>query len=59
MDKRELVIYESPLIAEFISIGWIQNIVAYFIARKVSRKMRRYNKRKAREAFFNNFNKKV
>jgi len=55
MDKKELIIYEMPSIAEFISIGWIQTIVAKYVAWKVNRKMARYAGRLIREQFINSF----
>jgi len=48
---EDLVRYETPVIAEFISTGWIQDILAKHLARKVSRKIARYNKRIDRDNF--------
>lgn len=51
MDTEELLKYEMPIIAEFISIGWIQTIVAKYVAWKVHNKLIRYRERKEREVF--------
>lgn len=56
MDKEELIKYEMPIIAEFISIGWLQTLLAWYIGNKVNRKLRRYSKRLAREAFLRHKN---
>ena len=42
MNKIDLVLYETPAIAKYISIGWIQNILAKYVAKKVNRKVKRY-----------------
>ena len=52
MNKNELLIYEIPAIAEYISIGFLQTIIARYIAWKIKRKLRRYEHRKFREKFF-------
>ncbi len=51
MKKEDLVLYEMPTIAEFVSIGWMQTIIVHYIAWKVNRKIRRWNKRIEREEF--------
>ena len=48
---EDLVTYEMPTIAEFIAIGWLQTICARYLAWKVNRKIRRYNKRIEREQY--------
>jgi len=58
MNTKELLKYEMPSIAEYCSIGWIQNIIAWCTAKKINRKTRRYNARLAREAFVRGFKKK-
>lgn len=45
MKKEELVIYEAPTITEFISIDWVQNLMAKYIAWTVTRKYNRYEQR--------------
>ena len=37
--------YEMPLIAEFIFIGWMQGLMGKYIARKIERKIKRFDKR--------------
>jgi hypothetical protein len=51
MTPEELIKYELPSFAEFISIGWMQTILGWYYGRKVRRKIRRYNKRLKREEF--------
>jgi hypothetical protein len=51
---EDLLTYETPTIAEFISIDWMRNIVARYIGWKVDRKIKRYNKRNAREYYLRN-----
>lgn len=48
MKKEELAIYETPLIAEFISNKFLQNIMARYIAWKVNKKWERLVKRNER-----------
>lgn len=45
LDKESLLLYEAPAITEFISIGWMQTLLAKWLAWKVSRKIDRWNKR--------------
>ena len=45
MKKEDLVIYEAPTITEFISWGWLQDLVARYIAWTVNRKWDRYQYR--------------
>jgi hypothetical protein len=45
IEIKDLATYEMPTITEFISIGWLQNICASYLAWKVNKKIRRYNKR--------------
>lgn len=49
MKPEELIKYELPTIAEFVSIGWLQNIIAWYYAKKINRKWARYQKRIARD----------
>jgi len=49
MEKKEILKYEAPFIAEFISIGWMQDVIARYIAWKVNRKWKRYLYREDRE----------
>ena len=53
MKKEELILYESPTIAEFISLDWLQEIIAKYLAWKINRKWARYQYRLARHEFFN------
>ena len=55
MKKEKLVMYEMPVIAEFISIGWMQSIVGHYVAWKVNRKMKRWKKRIERKEFLKNY----
>jgi len=55
----DLLTYEMPSIAEYIPFSWGQEIVAWYIARRVNRKMRRYNKRIERENFIKRMNDKT
>ena len=52
MEKLDLGMYEAPSIAENISIGWMQELMARYIAWKVNRKWKRYEVRLARNKFF-------
>lgn len=52
MTPEELIKYELPNIAEFVSINWLQNIIAWYYGKKVSRKWERYKLRKIRERYF-------
>lgn len=49
MNTNKMIKYEMPWIAEFISINWLQDVVARYVAFKVSRKIKRYNHRIERE----------
>lgn len=51
METKELIKYELPNWVEFISIGWMQDIIAYYYGKKVNRKWHRYLKRQAREKY--------
>ena len=55
MKKEELVIYECPSIAEYISFNWGQNIVGKYLSYKIKRKLKRYNKRIEREKMLKSF----
>jgi len=54
MKKEDLLWYEAPAITEKISIDWIQNIMARYIAWKINRKWERYQKRLKRALFLEN-----
>lgn len=54
MKKEELALYETPMIAEFISNHLLQNTIAKYIAWKVNRKVKRMNLRKEREVYLRN-----
>jgi len=45
MNKDELTFYELPAIASYISIWWIQDLVARYVAYKVNTKYARMIKR--------------
>lgn len=51
MDKEELLKYEMPTIAEFVSIDCLQTLLAIYLSWKINRKLHRYYKRKDREEF--------
>jgi len=46
MTKEELILYEMPFFVEFISINWLQDIIARYIGWKVNRKFNRFARRK-------------
>lgn len=45
VSMKELLLYEMPTFAEFIPIGWLQDIIAMHLAWKVNRKYNRYVRR--------------
>ena len=51
MKPEELLKYELSSIAEFCSIGWMQSVLAWWYAKKVNRKWKRYNVRLNREKY--------
>lgn len=51
MDKEKLLKYELPSVAEYVSVGWVQEIIAWYTARRINFKVARYNKRIKREVF--------
>lgn len=53
MNKIEILMYEIPWYAEYVSWGWLQNIISKRVADKVNRKYARYERRKIRERIFN------
>jgi hypothetical protein len=53
MDRTKLIEYELPSITEKVSIGWLQNVIAKYTARRVNRKIKRYNLRQERKEFVN------
>ena len=56
MDNKELIKYELPSMAEFISIKWLQNIIGWYYGKMINRKLKRYNKRLQRDEFLKRFN---
>ena len=42
MERNELLIYEMPLMAEFVSNSLLQEIIARYLAWKINRKWKRY-----------------
>lgn len=46
MSIKELLLYEMPTIGEYISIKWIQDIIARYLAWNTQRKYDRYLRRK-------------
>jgi len=54
MKKEEFILYEMPWFVEFISIRWLQSIIAKYIARTVERKLYRLEKRKFRAEWLKN-----
>lgn len=42
MKKEDLIIYEYPWYAGYVSWNWLQEIIAIRLARKVERKHKRY-----------------
>lgn len=55
MTKEELLEYEMPSIAEYVSIGWLQTILARYTAKTVNRKVARWNRRQERKEFIRRF----
>ncbi len=49
MEKEELLKYEMPSIAEFVSVGFLQTILARYTAWKINKKWARYVARQERE----------
>ena len=45
LELENLLVYECPEIAKYVPFSWIQNIVAELLARRVNRKIIRFNKR--------------
>ena len=54
MEKIDLPKYEAPAIAEYVSIGWMQDIIARYISWKVRKKMKKYYERLGREQYLKN-----
>lgn len=54
----ELLKYETPSIAEFVSWEWLQNIISRYLAWKINRKLKRYNMRCTREEWLKSLGKK-
>lgn len=52
MTKKELLLYDTPSIAEHISWDFLQTIIAKYTAWKINRKVRRYEYRVIREKYF-------
>lgn len=55
MEKKELLVYECPSIAEYVSFNWGQSIIGKYLSYKINRKIKRYNKRIKREQFLKQF----
>jgi hypothetical protein len=55
LKKEDLLFYEAPTITEFLSFRFLQDVMARYIAWKINRKWRRYEKRLAREEFINKY----
>ena len=51
MTPQELIKYELPSYTEYVSIGWLQNIIARYYCKKVNKKYARYKMRLQREKF--------
>lgn len=51
MKVRELLEYDTPAIAEYISWRWLQNIMARYVAWKIKRKIKLYNFRQKRKEY--------
>ena len=52
MEKKELLEYECPFIAEFISNNRLQDLIAKYLVWKVNKKWKRYENRLARREYF-------
>jgi hypothetical protein len=46
LNKQELILYEAPIWAEFISIHFLQDLISIYIVRKINKKYRKYLERK-------------
>ena len=57
INKEELLKYELPAITEYVSIKWIQTLIARFTAYRVNKKIFRYRMRIKREEFLSLLNK--
>ena len=49
---KEILQYELPAITEYVSWPFLQSAIAWYTARKVHTKMKRYEKRRDRQALF-------
>lgn len=54
MKPEELLKYEMSSVVEYVSWDWLQEIIAKYYAKKVTRKLKRYRYRKQREVLFKN-----
>lgn len=54
MTTEELLKYEMSSVVEYVSWDWLQEIIAKYYAKKVTRKLQRYRYRKQREVLFKN-----
>lgn len=59
MEKKDLLEYESPSISEFISIGWMQELIARYLAWKINRKWKRYEYRLARKEYIEGLKRRL
>ena len=50
--SEEILQYELPLITEYVSWPPLQTVIARYTAWKVNLKMKRYEKRRSRQALF-------
>lgn len=51
LDLDELIMYETPTIAEFVAWGPLARLIEVYVARKVRRKLARLQKRHYREDY--------
>lgn len=57
MTKKELMTYEAPTITEYISIDLLQKVLGKYVAWKINRKLKRYQKRLEIELFIKKLTK--
>jgi len=49
--SKFLIAYEMPSVAEFVSFDCLHTIIGCYVAWKINRKMKRYQKRQNRKEF--------
>lgn len=54
MNTTELIKYELPWYAEYVSNGWLQDIIAKRCSKRIMKKLARYNRRIKLEEFAKN-----